>query len=456
MSKKWIRIRECNAMSMTLLLPWFPILLGVGVGGRLLGRSRGLGLGALCALFWITLCQASLGITMWGSGATVLTLIAGSIAMIAMGGWAGDQPKPRPVRPGDADAEATALAREPQTGPDARLADAIDRFNEWHALHRDETDPWPAFDEFLRGTLYDLCRATHTRPFRLSCEGHELEPLSGGDIGTPARRLPARKGLLGHVVTTGRAYLAGDGLQGELVEQLAAESDHPPIWCFAIREEGQRLGLVTVGVLEQPPVEQREWLRAVERLTNQFWTIVAASLRHRRALRDDAATGLLQRESFMSAGSQALSQSYTHGEPVALVVVAIEGLRALDDGGRWELADEVVCEMAREMRRKVRAEDCLGRFDGTRFVILLRRVDSELAALIVEQLTSRLGRICGDDQRWRAPLGVRCGVSGSGTDQPDLRTLLTRALALCHRGRAEKKTICSDLASQSRMETVGT
>ncbi len=42
-------------MNLTLLLPWFPIILAVGVGGRLLDRARGAGLGLLSTLFWILL-----------------------------------------------------------------------------------------------------------------------------------------------------------------------------------------------------------------------------------------------------------------------------------------------------------------------------------------------------------------------------------------------------------------
>lgn len=54
-----------DAVTLTLILPWFPIILGVGVAGRLLGRARGFALGLLCALFWIVLVQASMGPTIW-------------------------------------------------------------------------------------------------------------------------------------------------------------------------------------------------------------------------------------------------------------------------------------------------------------------------------------------------------------------------------------------------------
>ncbi len=52
-------------MDLTLLLPWFPIVLAVGIGGRMLGKKRGLFLGIACALFWIVLVQATVGYSIW-------------------------------------------------------------------------------------------------------------------------------------------------------------------------------------------------------------------------------------------------------------------------------------------------------------------------------------------------------------------------------------------------------
>ena len=97
----------------------------------------------------------------------------------------------------------------------------------------------------------------------------------------------------------------------------------------------------------------------------------------------------------------------------------------------------------------MRLDDRSGRFDGSRFVLLLRRVDSELASLIVAQLMSRLETLCGDEARWSVKLGARCGVAGSGTDQPDLKTLVSRALIQGRRARLEDLSVASDLPSLS-------
>lgn len=449
-------------MILTLLLPWFPIILGVGVGGRLLGRTRGYGLGLLCALFWIVLVQASAGTGIWRDLWTVATILAGSVAIIAMGGWAGETSTsaraagfgPRECsdgmpQGGFAASAAQIVSRVEDTTTLQRLTAAMEQFDEWLEDHRNDRNPWPGFDEFIRAVMNQCCGAKHVKPYRLAGEGEELLPLREPEPFTDAKPIWARRGMMGHVVTTGRSYYAGDSTQGELVAKLADDSPEPIAWCFAIRQGTCRLGVVVARQLDVPWEGSKQLLRVVERLVTGFWCALAEACHSRAAALDDPVSGLLTREAFVRAAEQSLSESYQQGEPVALAVIALEKLRELNDSGRWEVADELVGEVSDALRQKVRLDDRLGRFDGSRLLLLLRRVDSQLATLIVGQVMSRLTALCGDRDRWKASIEVRCGVVGSGTEEPDLRSLISRALIECHRARAEGIRIASDLPELS-------
>jgi len=132
---------------------------------------------------------------------------------------------------------------------------------------------------------------------------------------------------------------------------------------------------------------------------------------------------------------------------VAVVVLAIEGLRSLSDRGDWELADGLIAELSQLLQERVRADDRLGRFDDSRFVLLLRRVDSALGALIVDQLLGKLVGLC-EEPRWNSPKGTiqcRCGVAGSGTEKPTLPELISRAATQCQAARRQVVPISSDL-----------
>ncbi len=485
---------------LTLLLPWFPIVLAVGVGGRLLGRTHGLAMGILCALFWVVLVQASKGPSIWGHSWTVVTIVTGAIAIVAMGGWAaspqmaigtlGESAEGSTSADGfrgSASGVPTIIGTAGQVSAEGlglrAFSAAIDRFDDWLEEHGGDSEPWARFDEFIRSTLYDVCAATHVKSYRLAGGSHatagdeELISLRDSEIPMDIRREPlsARRGIIGHVVTTGRSYVAGDTMQGDLVEELAAESVNPdlhrdsptgdpPAWCFAIRqgplqggECSRRLGVVVVGQLGIPPQARWQVLGHAERLVNQFWRMLLEASRSRQAMESDSVSGLPIRSAFIQAAELSLRESYKQGEPVAVAVIALEGLRQLSDSGRWEAADELVREVGARLRQKLRTDDRLGRFDESRVAVLLRRVDSELASLIVSQTMSRVAALCSDKARWRADIKARCGVVGSGVEQPDLHTLLSGALQQYQRARTAGLVMASDLESRdNRVEGCGT
>ncbi len=433
-------------MVLTLLLPWFPIILAVGVGGRLLGRSRGLGMGVLCALFWVVLVQASVGVLIWRDPLVVATMVAGAVAIAAMGSWAGEH-RTQAISPCGAASESPAAcgSSEEPTALLVQLSAAVDQFDDWLDRNRLCGDPWPAFDECLRSLLYQCCRATHVKTYRLLPDDQYVTPLHLLDPFHDEERISARSGIIGHVVTTGRSYLAGDHSQGELLNRLAGDGSPPVVWCFPIRAGTRRLGVITAGQLDIAPQRHRPFLRAVEQIVNQFWCTVAEVTHGRSAERLDPVSGLYTRPALLVAMEEAMGESYARNEPVAVAVIALEGLREINDAARWETADELVGSAGKILRAKLRSDDRVGRFDDSRFVMLLRRVDSELASLIVTQLLDRLGQLAENAEHWKAAVRVRCGVAGSGTKKPDLRTLLSRALIQWRRAREENLPIAGDL-----------
>jgi len=448
-------------MTVTLVLPWFPILLGVGVGARLLGPMRGWFLGVLCALFWTVLVQASMGPAVWSQPWTVAAIVAGAVAIAAMGAWSGQsaEAEERAARSWGRGVSSTgcgAVGSSTEGESWRSVAEVVRGFDEWLNEQGESADPWGAFNEFVRDALRRICGAGHVRPYRLCGEGAQLVPCGEADDragdGDQGERRDARAGIVGHVLATGRSYVAGDPGSGELVERIAAEEGERLAWCFAISEGTRRCGVVTVGHLGVHPLQQRDRLMAAEALISQFWRTLSESLMGRAGRHLDPVSRLPIRLAFFRDAERLIRESYQRGEPVVLAVFAVEGLRELNDGGRWEHADELIREVSAAMRRKVRGDDCLGRFDGSRFVLLLRRVDAELGSLIVGQLLSRLSALGADEIRWGEGIRIRCGVTGSGMNTPDLSTLLRRAMTHVHAARCASVNLHSDLSPAVAVE----
>ncbi|MFQ5592053.1 MAG: GGDEF domain-containing protein [Phycisphaerae bacterium] len=436
-------------MTLTFILPWFPIILGVGVGGRLLSRTHGYALGILAASFWLLLVHASDASAIWSDPWSTLSALSGVLSIVSMGGWAGETGAGRGSsvgrqQPRDQSEHISAQREEEQSALD-RLLFVMNQFTGWLDAHRDDSDPWCHFDDFLRSAMYECCRASHVKPFRLTADGAELRPLCEPDPFRETQPFSARQGIVGHVLTTGRSYAASDSTQGDLVLQLGEESAESIAWCFAIREGSRRIGVVVAGQLELDADRHRRLLRIAEHLIGQWWCRLLEVAQSRAALLDDPVSGAYTREAFLRLAHQSLSYSYKQNEPVAVAVVAVENLRIFNDSGRWETADEIIKRVGGVLRRKVRLDDRLGRFDGSRFIILLRRVDSELATLIISQIMSQLTACCDAPERNEPQVRIRCGIVGSGTATPTLRELVSRALMQCRRAREDDLQISSDL-----------
>ncbi len=436
-------------------MPWFPIVLAVGVGGRLLGRDRGFVLGGLCALFWIVLVQASAGSVIWLHAWSLASMFAGAAAIIAIGGWSGETGTWHSVAgSSESQHQATENPLAVADRSDAfRVNLALNLFEDWLEGHRNQADPWPEFDEFIRRVLFECCGATHVKPFRLMADAQELVPLRLTEDAPEWDAVSSRAGVIGHVATTGQSYLAGDKTHGDLIEKLGKSADVPQAWCFAVSYGRRRLGAVIVGKMDVDPLRNKEYLRTLERLIQRFWCNLLDTSFCRTIGVEDPISGLPARSAFIESADVALQASYGQGEPVAVAIIGFERLRELSDTGRWELADQLVREASALLRAKVRADDRLGRFDGSRLIVLLRRVDSELASLIVAQMAARLEVLCGDQERWGAAVTVRCGLVGTGTSQPTLRDLMTGAVTQCHRARKDNVVLAHDM--QAAFETVG-
>lgn len=445
-------------MMLNMILPWFPIVLSAAIGARLVSGSRANWLGATCALFWVIVVQTATGVPFWADAVMGAGLLAGSAAILGLAHWSGRcgdiaqsaimpaKLEPRPYTSGS--------TGDPPTAGSTHVIRLIAQFDDWLAANRFSADAWPAFDEFVRGILYTECNATHARTYRILSEGDYMVPLR--DIESPANRdvVSARTGIEGHVATTGRSYYNWDDSQGSLVKQLAADSASAsggPAWCFAIRQGARTIGLVSVGEISIDPPPHTVF-RSIELLVSQFWSNLIEVCRSHAAVTRDSTSGLLNRAAFLDEAHRSCKRSYSDGEPVALAVIAIEGLRTLLDEGRWDFANDVVYEVSKTLRQRVRPDDLLGRFDDSRFLLLLRRVDSALASLIANQLTQRLAQLSVLQALPGGRVGVRCGVAGSGTAAPAVEDLVARAVRLCHEARLREITIASDVGPSEPVE----
>jgi diguanylate cyclase (GGDEF)-like protein len=327
------------------------------------------------------------------------------------------------------------------------------RFLAWCEEDHSDSNLWNSFDQLVREMLTEQLGAARVRCYQVLPGSQQLRGLS--QLATLTDGQCARRGILGHVATGGQEFVATDPTHGELIDQLAQDADESWDWVYPIRHAGQTTGLLAVGKLPATTLIDRERRQDISILISAFWQHVACLEQLRIAEKTDKASGLLTRTDFFQAATRALADSYAENEPVVVVVLVLEGLRRLDDIGRWNDRDALVETAGRLINRRIRTDDIIGRFSDDRFVLLLRRLDSSLGRLIAAKIQDRVQEHMGQLGDTPELLQVRVGLSGSGFQQQSLETLLVAAFDAVELARKQNVPLLCDLPTATRPAAAG-
>ena len=317
-------------------------------------------------------------------------------------------------------------------------------FECWHRDWANQSDPWRAFDGFLREALLERIGAKRVRcfhvvadrdPFVSLTEGSALTPgsIAVGNDGRSVPSAPNRRdehggatdsGIEGHVAATGKAYIQGQTEAGPTTHALARRSPTPVAWCFAIKRLNRTIGVVRVGHLPRSARNDHALLALLAGLVSVTWCRVHDVHELGIAHRTDPSSGVLARSDFLTVAARAIADSTAAHEPIGLMVLALEGMRRLDDGPDWAVGEQVVQRVCAAIDGKLRSDDILGRFSEDRFVVLLRRVDTNLGRLIAENVRRSVVQTLVDSGGGRdepagsAALEARCAVVGTSWPSP--------------------------------------
>lgn len=104
----------------------------------------------------------------------------------------------------------------------------------------------------------------------------------------------------------------------------------------------------------------------------------------------DGLTGALNRRAFERDLRRELGRSLRHGDPFTLVMVDVDGLKALNDSRGHSAGDELLRTVARALKAAVRKEDVVYRLGGDEFAVLLSATEAEQAQVVIGRV------VCSD------------------------------------------------------------
>ena len=104
----------------------------------------------------------------------------------------------------------------------------------------------------------------------------------------------------------------------------------------------------------------------------------------------DPLTGLLNRRGFDRALGQHLALVRRYGPVGALLVLDLDGLKAVNDRHGHEAGDQVIAQVADVLRRRLRSSDTVARLGGDEFAVLLPQVARHQAEGIAAELVGTI------------------------------------------------------------------
>lgn len=150
--------------------------------------------------------------------------------------------------------------------------------------------------------------------------------------------------------------------------------------------------------------------------------------RLKRLADEDPLTGLFNRRRFEEELEQRIAWVQRYGEGGAVMLVDLDGLKAVNDTFGHRHGDELIQGIAGVLRDRLRRTDVMARLGGDEFAVLLPEVDVERARMLGEEMLAAIRRhrlrVEGQQVRTTASVGV---VLFDGRDEVGAADLLADA-----------------------------
>jgi diguanylate cyclase (GGDEF)-like protein len=120
----------------------------------------------------------------------------------------------------------------------------------------------------------------------------------------------------------------------------------------------------------------------------------------------DALTGLYNRRHLHQRLDEEIARARRTGRGFALAMLDIDHFKEVNDEHGHQRGDEVLCAFAKDLLGRVRKTDCLGRWGGEEFLLILPETAREAALGLLEELRAHVSRQRTDLPRFTVSVGV--------------------------------------------------
>jgi diguanylate cyclase (GGDEF)-like protein/PAS domain S-box-containing protein len=165
----------------------------------------------------------------------------------------------------------------------------------------------------------------------------------------------------------------------------------------------------------------------------------------------DGLTGLANRALFRDRLDQALARSERTREPLAVLLVDLDGFKQVNDSLGHDAGDQLLEVVALRFSGVVRANDTLARLGGDEFAVLVEGASEQQARGAGQRLLETLGEpmtVAGRELSLAASIGVVVHPGGAGTSEELIRHADVAMYAAKEAGRGRCEMFRIDMARE--------
>jgi len=195
-------------------------------------------------------------------------------------------------------------------------------------------------------------------------------------------------------------------------------------FCVPIQSAKKTIGMLNIETSQPDSYDQSDQL---------VLETVAAQYAIARLAVTDQLTGVCSRGCFMAAADDAIRRSRASGEAVAVLVLDLDGLKALNDSWGHQHGDRALKLLARVASNAVGDPDAVGRIGGDEFAAVLLGPNASRAIDIKQSIASGVARHAIGPSDARRPIAVSIGIAYLSPRHQTIGDLLSDADAAMYR-----------------------
>ncbi len=152
-----------------------------------------------------------------------------------------------------------------------------------------------------------------------------------------------------------------------------------------------------------------------------------ALAREAELARIDWLTGVYNRSYFYELAVREFAIATRYERPLAIGMIDVDHFKQINDRYGHLVGDQVLRSIAQTIAHQIRTTDCIGRFGGEEFILLLPNTDTIASLTLAERLRTTIGGLVIHTDKGDVSVTISIGITGRQPADTTIERTIDRA-----------------------------